>query len=385
MLAVTCLFAVGCSSSSVPADLAGSGPDGASVALDGAIDTDLGSTTPDDAGPPDEDAGASPSVDGGPQGGAPDLATPYAPYAASAGSGLALGLAQSCAITATGRVKCWGSGTEGGLGVPRFSGCLPSCGPIVATELPGIENATGIAVTSFNRTLYYRTSAGALYQYANGSTFMANDVTGLSWTVDPQVAWIATGTGRLRAGGGSATTTADPSTLLPGAMRFGGGQRTCASFPTALTKNVVCWDQDGIASEQTGTAGATSVDATSASACAVLSTGRVRCWGGAYGAAPGVDVGVDGATQVATSTTQELQACAVLSSGSLVCWAPSATPIVAPIAGLSGVTEVGVGPKHACARTGAGAIYCWGSNVYGELGNGMTATQVDTPVLVQGL
>jgi alpha-tubulin suppressor-like RCC1 family protein len=43
-------------------------------------------------------------------------------------------------------------------------------------------------------------------------------------------------------------------------------------------------------------------------------------------------------------------------------------PIVVP--GLSNVVEVSAGEKSSCARTAAGAVYDWGSNLNGQVGNG---------------
>jgi alpha-tubulin suppressor-like RCC1 family protein len=40
------------------------------------------------------------------------------------------------------------------------------------------------------------------------------------------------------------------------------------------------------------------------------------------------------------------------------------------VAGLTRATAVAVGTDHACALLLDGTIQCWGSNVYGQLGNG---------------
>src|SRR2546429_9005737 len=47
------------------------------------------------------------------------------------------------------------------------------------------------------------------------------------------------------------------------------------------------------------------------------------------------------------------------------------------------VTGLGMGDSHTCAPTSAGAVYCWGANYNGQLGNGST-THSPIPVAVSG-
>src|SRR5204862_302262 len=60
----------------------------------------------------------------------------------------------------------------------------------------------------------------------------------------------------------------------------------------------------------------------------------------------------------------------------------SATP--APVGGQLTYASVSAGSSHACGvTTSGGASYCWGSNAFGQLGNG-TTTNSPTPVVVAG-
>ncbi|HXI19731.1 MAG TPA: hypothetical protein VNH46_01520, partial [Gemmatimonadales bacterium] len=59
------------------------------------------------------------------------------------------------------------------------------------------------------------------------------------------------------------------------------------------------------------------------------------------------------------------------------------------VTGLSGVTDIVAGAGHTCARLGSGAVLCWGVNDSGQLGDGTlvskdAATAVSLPSGVTG-
>jgi alpha-tubulin suppressor-like RCC1 family protein len=87
--------------------------------------------------------------------------------------------------------------------------------------------------------------------------------------------------------------------------------------------------------------------------------------------------------------------CAVLANGGISCWglndgkqigdgttAPAfiAKPVANIPAGVS-FTQVAPGRYHTCARASSGAVYCWGANGTGALGDG-TTTQQPNPTRV---
>jgi alpha-tubulin suppressor-like RCC1 family protein len=86
--------------------------------------------------------------------------------------------------------------------------------------------------------------------------------------------------------------------------------------------------------------------------------------------------------------------CGRTSAGQAWCWgrnqegqlgdntvANRAAPVAVQQGGLA-FAELAAGELHACGRTAAGRLYCWGDNLWGELGDN---TRVDrrTPVAVQ--
>lgn len=158
--------------------------------------------------------------------------------------------------------------------------------------------------------------------------------------------------------------------------------------------------------------------------CAIVSTGKLYCWGdNSYGTVgvntsttryltPKLITGPGGtnylaatyvATRVSSSGTRSKNLCVVANSKAY-CWGPdssgqigngttSNTPIRIPtfVSGLSGKTVTAIAQDgwspvssnpqpHVCALA-SGSVYCWGNNTYGQLGNNSTYVS-NTPVLV---
>ena len=169
-----------------------------------------------------------------------------------------------------------------------------------------------------------------------------------------------------------------------------GADHTCALTSTGAVK---CWGDnhhgqlgDGSTLDShvpVDVVGLSSGVVAISSTCAVTSAGAVKCWGENYFGQLGngsrvesrVPVDVMGLSSgVAAVSSAGNDACALTTSGAVKCWggfSDSDTPV--DVAGLSrGVIGISVGGGFACALTTDGAVKGWGLNTRGEIGNKAT-------------
>ena len=117
-------------------------------------------------------------------------------------------------------------------------------------------------------------------------------------------------------------------------------------------------------------------------ACALLSSGEVRCWGrndeGQLGDGTTEDrftpVPVAGVSDAIAVAVGGGSSCAARRDGTAVCWGRGRPGGDEPgpelVAGLERATSVALGGRHACAVRGDGQVMCWGDNESGQLGDG---------------
>ena len=148
------------------------------------------------------------------------------------------------------------------------------------------------------------------------------------------------------------------------------------------------------------------IEAGESHTCVVTSVSGVKCWGAnTYGQlGNGLTSGLNptpvdvkglasGALAVAAGGRHS---CALTSVGGVKCWGQnvngelgngsgtqSSTPV--DVVGLaSGVTAIAAGNRHTCAVTTGGGVKCWGTNEWGQLGDGSVTRRL-SPVDVAGL
>ncbi|HEY6559763.1 MAG TPA: hypothetical protein VI072_20915 [Polyangiaceae bacterium] len=138
--------------------------------------------------------------------------------------------------------------------------------------------------------------------------------------------------------------------------------------------------------------------------CAKKSNGTLWCWGENYYGEVGdgttdspklipfqVALLGENATDVSLGA---LHTCARKNDGTVWCWGynydgqlglgvagDSSVPVPSLVSALpEGIAQVEAGAAHACARTERGAVWCWGNNMLGQLGNGDTAESEPVPI-----
>ena len=323
---------------------------------------------------------------------------PVAVYTGGVLSGLTLtqitaGNGFTCALASTGAAYCWGYNVDGELGN--------------GVTLPGAQQNTPVAVTgSLNFT---QMSAGEYSMCAVTSGGIA-------------YCWGQNTSGQL--GNGSTTNTSTPVQEGPVTEVSIGGLFSCAisSGSTYCVGN----NTSGQLGNGSTTSSLTPVQVTGGSsysqvdggfnhACALSTVGAASCWGdNTYGENGNSTVTTPQKTPVAVTTSGALSGktltqissggqhtCALSTVGAVYCWGDdtygelgnSATSSVAatydaPVAvttsgALSGktLTQVSAGSGFTCALDSTGAVYCWGNNASGQLGNG-TTTSSNMPVAI---
>jgi alpha-tubulin suppressor-like RCC1 family protein len=289
-------------------------------------------------------------------------------------SWVSLGATHACAMRSGGEVRCWGDNSVGQLGTGTTTKVLNVKGPDVLGGTTGVSamNNTSCAVLGTGSVRCW--GSGEMGELGDGTTISRStpDVPVLSLTGGVAISgtcalltttgmscWGPGGGGALGDGlGTDSNVPVDVLGLTKISAISASGDHTCG----ISSGSVYCWGfnafgqcGDGRQARNLYSPPATGVQSNAATvgagshhSCALLNTGRVRCWGENYNG------------EVGDGTTVERD-----------------SPV--DVVGLSGVASLAVGSVHNCALLTSGAIRCWGSNAFGQLGDG-TFTNRSTPV-----
>jgi len=307
---------------------------------------------------------------------------------------IAAGDKHTCAIAVNDTIWCWGDNTYSQLGSASFPDGL-SLDPIQTTALPGSRIPRQI-VAGAHHTCVLATD-GTVWCWGQNGNGNLGDGTFLN-QVDPVQAVLGR-TATVIAAGGSTTCAVLSDNYLKcwgkgnsgqignGAMSLSNGTPVyVSSVPSSLT----------VAHLEIG----------ATHSCAISVIGSAWCWGQYTNGRLGTTALSNAVTPTATAalggTASEVAAggahtCALLTNGKLSCFGnnttgqlgqalsttSNSTPTVVTLA--ASATHVVAGGQFTCALLLTAAVHCFGQNTNGELGSGLSGSARETPAVVTGL
>jgi alpha-tubulin suppressor-like RCC1 family protein len=296
---------------------------------------------------------------------------------------ISCGYGTACAIKAGG-VWCWGSAGGGTAGTEGTNDALtPALVPGLASDVTSVS-AGGVVACAV------KSGAVLCWGGFDGNGELGNGTTDGSFTPVP-VKGLGSGITAVSAGEDFACALDDQGGVHcwgdGQAGQLGNGQSALSSTPVPVT---------GLA------AGVVAISAGATSVTAIMVHGGVVAWGnasdgelgnGSYESDSGVGIAGTGisvtpvavknldASAVSVSTGEA--PCVATTSGAVFCWgvigenAPTPVPVL-DLGPATSITSGGsLSPTDFACAISEGAIYCWGGNSVGQLGNDST---METPL-----
>jgi alpha-tubulin suppressor-like RCC1 family protein len=297
-----------------------------------------------------------------------------------------LGFGHTCARKGNGTLSCWGQNTFGQLGDGTTAN-KASAVPVTKLGATVVEVTLGAAHTCARKedgTLFCW-GRNAYGQLGDGTT--VNKASPVPVTVlGATVVEVALGSGHTCARKGDGTLFCWGDNYY-GQLGDGTTVDKSSPAPTKLGVNVA------------------EVALGYRHSCARKQDGTLFCWGDntfgrlgdgtIFNKSSPVAVAALGATVVAVALGDS-HTCARKQDGTLFCWGSNefgqlgdgttvnkSSPVAVTALGAT-VAEVALGFGHTCARKQNGTLFCWGLNASGQLGDGTTVTK-SSPVPVTAL
>ncbi len=310
-------------------------------------------------------------------------------------TGIAVGGNHSCALLSDGSMKCWGKNKDGQVG----NGVKVNTSiPVPVTGIAGVTELTGGMSHTCAMTLPLGNNVKCWGKNKSGQLGNGGTVDALLPIDSAPLSLTATAIKVIGGENHTCGILSDGTMSCWGQNDFGQLGIGSLGLLPVTTPQVVG-----------GASPSMNIKAASAGGnhtCAVASDGSVQCWGrnvsgqlgaGLFGAAiplPGFVQGMEpGETATMVSAGAD-HTCAVMTSGRVKCWGDNelgglgngtnrnaAIATALPPSVLA--TAVAAGKNFSCATINNDTVKCWGSNRYGQLGTGIAGFQ-SLPVAVLG-
>jgi hypothetical protein len=270
------------------------------------------------------------------------------------------GTSTVCGITSQRAVYCWGSGISGQLGDTTSGVGRQSTTPIAVRG-----NLQFAAISVGNATVCGLTTAGAAYCWGRNGGVSAGQLGAL----------------------GNGTDSALAAVPLPvsGGLTFRAiGAAVLHACGLTTTGAAYCWGSGTLI--PTAVAGGNTFSALgvgSAMTCGSTPAGTASCWAGIGAIAPApVTGGVVFDAVFPSAANPAGSTCGIAQIRTAYCWTGiSGTPTA--LATTATFRAISPGGSHICGITTSHSVFCWGTNNFGQLGDGTTTNRTN-PAAVAG-